>query len=649
MPPKTGGSATLRPKRNVKPRKTKEAKIESAVKRAINKSSQDQVDGWRASWNLLKDAKPGSADHDTADGMILTLRQTFSQIEVRAILQCVGVSRIERVDQIANRDPEEAHQKFAPARSHALSEETIAFIKEVKATWSLEDGFPCPHRRAREYFTDGVQTWKKLYDEYAETWSDLDDERRKTVKCVAYCTFTQYIHYLYPGLKLTRTETDVCDSCVRLNIVLDNPLSTEQEKEAAQQELDMHMEAARDQRRAISEFTKKYIRTLVEDPIPETIIPDYIDGEEPGDSEAALGDVLVLAEDFGQGVTLPHYGHKRPSADFFNSNLMLNFYVMADITRNEHNVFLYDERYHCKDKDALCSLRLSYHINQRLRCLAEGREPPSYFVSIRDNCVGQNKSNATLKLACFLSMSFYKKVLIVYLIPGHSHMIADRVVAWAKRSLGVENLYVPTQIVNKMNSVKGIKATFLDHSSSTRPAYTGFKAMLDKYIKDLPPLFTSNYVFEFTEGKVRTQHLVTSTQVTEVTLCGNPASTSKALQQELLGTEDLTNLNMESIRLPRRPVGQLEAKKLKSLSLKYETIPPEHLWYYPVLPENVEAEEIDAADATEVRQDLPVSRKRKAKEAPGARLPGRPRNAPVPAPATRSILQFFRIDPRPEN
>ena len=55
------------------------------------------------------------------------------------------------------------------------------------------------------------------------------------------------------------------------------------------------------------------------------------------------------------------------------------------------------------------------------------------FISIRDNCVAQNKSNATLKFEAFLSMIFYKLVLIIYLIPGHSHILPDRVVPWVEK------------------------------------------------------------------------------------------------------------------------------------------------------------------------------------------------------------------------
>ena len=68
-----------------------------------------------------------------------------------------------------------------------------------------------------------------------------------------------------------------------------------------------------------------------------------------------------------------------------------------------------------------------------------------------------------MQFDCFLSLSFYKRVLILYLIPGHSHMMADRVVAWAKGGMKHKDIFVPAEMVNAMNSVKSIRAEYIDH------------------------------------------------------------------------------------------------------------------------------------------------------------------------------------------
>ena len=95
------------------------------------------------------------------------------------------------------------------------------------------------------------------------------------------------------------------------------------------------------------------------------ILSNHMDDEEPPEPrELQDGDVLLLAEDYGQGIA-------RPSVDYFQSNLILHMYVMADVTRREHNVFIYDERHMSKDK-VRCTLQsstfLAYRAAESLPC-----------------------------------------------------------------------------------------------------------------------------------------------------------------------------------------------------------------------------------------------------------------------------------------
>lgn len=69
--------------------------------------------------------------------------------------------------------------------------------------------------------------------------------------------------------------------------------------------------------------------------------------------------------------------------------------------------------------------------------------PPRVSISILDNCVGQNKSQLMMKFFPLLSVCFYDTVATLYLLPGHSHMMADRATAHAKGALKMENIYHP--------------------------------------------------------------------------------------------------------------------------------------------------------------------------------------------------------------
>ena len=114
----------------------------------------------------------------------------------------------------------------------------------------------------------------------------------------------------------------------------------------------------------------------------------------------------MQAEDFGGGLALPHYGFRRPSADYFNSNLILHNFVIADITKGESNVFFYDERGQGKGADALCSMRMRFHL-KRFRRFKENGIEPALSMSLLDNCVGQNKSQVVMQFFCLLSIIFY--------------------------------------------------------------------------------------------------------------------------------------------------------------------------------------------------------------------------------------------------
>ena len=102
-------------------------------------------------------------------------------------------------------------------------------------------------------------------------------------------------------------------------------------------------------------------------------------------------------------------------------------FVIADITTGENNVYFYDERGQGKGADALCSLRLRYHL-RKFEQYSKTGQMPKLSMSLLDNCVGQNKSQDVIMFASLLSLLFYEKVAFMYFLPGHTHMHPDRVV-----------------------------------------------------------------------------------------------------------------------------------------------------------------------------------------------------------------------------
>jgi hypothetical protein len=59
-----------------------------------------------------------------------------------------------------------------------------------------------------------------------------------------YSTFCEYRRWLYPGYSMTRKKEDVCDHCVRLQLIIDCPSSSCLQIDAAVKEKEQHLAAA---------------------------------------------------------------------------------------------------------------------------------------------------------------------------------------------------------------------------------------------------------------------------------------------------------------------------------------------------------------------------------------------------------------------
>ena len=244
----------------------------------------------------------------------------------------------------------------------------------------------------------------------------------------------------------------------------------------------------------IDDTVSNLLNELPNQPAEESEVSEV---KEPDNKEVEeLKDTLVMlqAEDYGGGITLPQYGFRQPSADYFNSNLMTYNFVIADVTSGENNVFLYDERHQGKGGDALCSLRLRYHL-RKWKMYSARKCAPKLCMILLDNCVGQNKSQVVIKFMCMLSILFYETVALMFFLPGHTHMVADRVVANCKNSIKSRNLFTLGQIAQEFDSLRGIKADWLIPDDFDMPFRTEWESALGKYFLDLPSGYTANLFF----------------------------------------------------------------------------------------------------------------------------------------------------------
>ncbi|KAJ1567338.1 hypothetical protein HK096_010211, partial [Nowakowskiella sp. JEL0078] len=134
-------------------------------------------------------------------------------------------------------------------------------------------------------------------------------------------------------------------------------------------------------------------------------------------------------------------------------------------------------------------------------------------------------------------------------------MVADQVVGLCRMSLKRLNLYTAHEIVDECNKIKSVNAEFLNHNDKNRPFFTNWDSILSKYFKKMPTGYTANYFFKFSEGTVVMRHLTSSpeTKAETINLVKLPSieSVCLALLKELFATDNIDNMQLSSITLPR--------------------------------------------------------------------------------------------------
>jgi len=182
----------------------------------------------------------------------------------------------------------------------------------------------------------------------------------------------------------------------------------------------MHLDATTGQRRMVSIFVKKFVRHHTPDqPVLPTIIPDHYDDkccdDDVGDNDITLltitPQIHIYIKNFGGNFAMPHYGHSRPLADYFNFNFMVSNFVVADLINNNSNVFFYDERAQGKDADALCSLRFTYHLEKFKMLLSHKITMSKTLLVIFDNCA--------IRTSCSTCHVVFRSALHLVLLEGH--------------------------------------------------------------------------------------------------------------------------------------------------------------------------------------------------------------------------------------
>jgi hypothetical protein len=105
------------------------------------------------------------------------IQSGFSKREIRAILPING-SKISRLCKVLQDGIDTLHIRHPHIPAHALHDNNLDTIKVDAKSWEVEDGFPCTHRRPKQYLLDSKLTFTKLYQRYKDKIEFANDSHR---------------------------------------------------------------------------------------------------------------------------------------------------------------------------------------------------------------------------------------------------------------------------------------------------------------------------------------------------------------------------------------------------------------------------------------------------------------------------------------
>ena len=168
---------------------------------------------------------------------------------------------------------------------------------------------------------------------------------------------------------------------------------------------------------------------------------------------------FTFVVDFGQNMELPVYNKEQPGCSYYYSPLGIYNLGMVDQAyagpnddeydnpRDHMHLHLYHEGIGKKGANNVCSLIWKTLALKNL--LKPNGETGGELNIIFDNCTGQNKNNAVLKMMVWLTeMGYFKQVNFIFLVVGHTKNAADRLFNLVKMQYRKDNLFTFSELKN---------------------------------------------------------------------------------------------------------------------------------------------------------------------------------------------------------
>jgi hypothetical protein len=286
-----------------------------------------------------------------------------------------------------------------------------------------------------------------------------EEERPAGAPSVHAETFRQALHSdRCKHIRIRAPRSDMCDDCCALRTALSGAQNGG-EMETIGDELAAHLRLARLCRDEYVADTAEAVASR--------------DGDDP---------CSHVSFDFGQNLTLPHFADQ-PSLLYFLSLLNVMLFCVLDEVRGVQTNYVYHEGEGAKGSNNVVSMLVDHFY----RMPAQQRRRVVYHC---DNCTGQNKNNAVMKLMCWLCLTGRAVwIEVKFMLKGHTKFGPDGRIGTIKKAFKRRDAFTLEHIREIVDgSSDGNRCRLFPASH-----FCDFRTPLDRIFRDVPGISGYHY------------------------------------------------------------------------------------------------------------------------------------------------------------
>jgi hypothetical protein len=165
--------------------------------------------------------------------------------------------------------------------------------------------------------------------------------------------------------------------------------------------------------------------------------------------------------DYAQNLGLPHFGEEQPADIYYFSELTVNIFGIADVTKKPTKMLAYG---YTEDQGGKGGNNVASLVMRGLHDLGwiKSNRTGKRLSIIMDNCGGQNKNKFVLRLALMLvELQHFRVVELLFYIRGHTKNACDRLFNQLKKRWHKRQVFTMTQVCCRILLFFVLLATFI--------------------------------------------------------------------------------------------------------------------------------------------------------------------------------------------